>query len=261
MTPEERQLITGLFDRMRNLGSVEKDRDAEALINDRVRAAPDAPYMLVQSVLVQEQALQQAEGRIRDLEDQVRDLESSSQARSPASSGSFLGGLFGSGRPAAQPGNTSVPPIGSRAADFPPPSRDRPASGPFAGPYDAPPPQAAAGGGGGFMRSAMTTAAGVAGGMLAAGAIRDLMGGSAHASTATPAAAAAPAAPAASKENAASGTDATNQQASTADAGNTNTQTVRDEQGDKGSDNTNDNYQDAYDDSSGDWDDGGDFEV
>ena len=251
MTPDERQLITGLFDRMRNLGTVEKDRDAEALINERVRAAPDAPYMLVQSVLVQEEALQQAEARIRQLEEQMRDLEPS-DARAPASGGSFLGGLFGGGRPAAQPGNSSVPPIGSRAADFPPPGRDRPASGPFAGAYDAQPPQAAAGGG--FMRSAMTTAAGVAGGMLAAGAIRDLMGGgsSAQAST-TPSAA--------NKDNAASGTDATNQQASTADTGNTNTQTARDDQADKGRDDKDDNYQDAHDDSSGDWDDGGDFDV
>ena len=58
MTPEERQLIAGLFDRMRSYGAPEKDREAEALINQSVRANPDAPYMLVQSVLVQEQALQ-----------------------------------------------------------------------------------------------------------------------------------------------------------------------------------------------------------
>jgi uncharacterized protein len=255
MTPEERQLITGLFDRMRNLGTVEKDRDAETLINDRVRATPDAPYMLVQSVLVQEQALQQAEARIRQLEEQMRDLEAG-EARAPASGGSFLGGLFGGGRPAGQPTGTSVPPIGSRAADFPPPGRDRAAFGSHAGAYDAQPPQAA-GGGGGFMRSAMATAAGVAGGMLAAGAIRDLMGGSNSAQAST----AATPAPAANKDNAASGTDATNQQASTADAGNNNTQTARDDQGGKGQDEKDDNYQDAYDDSSGDWGDGGDFEV
>ena len=51
MTPDERQLIKGLFDRMRGFGPVEKDRDAEALINDSVRQIPDATYMLVQSVL------------------------------------------------------------------------------------------------------------------------------------------------------------------------------------------------------------------
>jgi hypothetical protein len=54
MTPGERQLVTDLFDRMRGFGPPEKDREAEALINQSVRAMPDASYMLVQSVLVQE---------------------------------------------------------------------------------------------------------------------------------------------------------------------------------------------------------------
>jgi len=51
MTPEERQLISGLFERMRSYGAPDKDRDAEALIAREVRANPDATYMLVQSVL------------------------------------------------------------------------------------------------------------------------------------------------------------------------------------------------------------------
>ena len=73
MTPEERQLIAGLFDRMRSYGAPEKDREAEALINQSVRANPDATYMLVQSVLVQEQALQAANNRVQELEDQLRE--------------------------------------------------------------------------------------------------------------------------------------------------------------------------------------------
>lgn len=43
MTPQERQLITGLFDRMRGFGAPEKDTEAEALINQSVRALPDVP--------------------------------------------------------------------------------------------------------------------------------------------------------------------------------------------------------------------------
>jgi hypothetical protein len=229
MTPEERQLITGLFDRMRGFGTPEKDRDAEALINERVRGTPDAPYMLVQSVLVQEHALQEAETRIRDLEDQIRELQSSGQSRAPVS-GSFLGGLFGGGRPASQPSGTSVPPIGSRAT---PSAYDdqQPYRAPGAAPMQSAPPPAA---GGGFLRSAMATAAGVAGGVLAAGAIRDLLGGNqAHANTA-----------AGNKEGAASGTDNASQQASNAD---------------KGTDNAD--YEQAYDDSDSDWDGGGDFDV
>ena len=171
MTPEERQLVTGLFDRMRGFGSPEKDREAEAMISQSVRAMPDAPYMLVQSVLAQEHALQEAGKRIEDLEAQVRSLQGEGPARSPAGSGSFLGGLLGGGRAASQPGS-SVPAIGSRAV--PSGLGERQGWG-----GQPPSPQAApAAGGGGFLRSAMTTAAGVAGGMLAAGAISNMLGGS-----------------------------------------------------------------------------------
>ena len=172
MTPDERQMITGLFDRMRSYGTPDKDREAEAIISDAVRSTPDAAYMLVQSVLVQEHALQEAGNRLKDLEEQVRSLQGGGQER--AGSGSFLGGLFGGGRPVSQPGASSVPVIGSRAA---PPAYDQDQQRPWA--QAAPQQQSAPPASGGFMRSAMATAAGVAGGMLAAGAIRDLMGGGA----------------------------------------------------------------------------------
>jgi hypothetical protein len=171
MTPDERQLIAGLFDRMRAFALPQKDREAEALINESVRATPDAPYMLVQSVLVQEQALEAANARIQDLEARVRDLEQGGQPQQGG--GGFLGGLFGGTPPERRP--SSVPVIGSRAGSFP--------SVPQSRAQAAPEMQQPAGGG--FMRSAMTTAAGVAGGMLLAEGIRNMLGGSsAHASTA-----------------------------------------------------------------------------
>ena len=49
MNPAERDLIAGLFQRMRDFGAPEKDREAEALISQAVRANPDAAYMLVTS--------------------------------------------------------------------------------------------------------------------------------------------------------------------------------------------------------------------
>ena len=181
MTPEERELINGLFERMRSFGAPEKDRDAEALISQGVRATPDAAYMLVQSVLVQEQALQEAGRRIQDLEEQARELQGGGRERT-SGSGSFLGGLLGTGRAASEPRSGSVPQIGARAT--PSAYDDR---RPWSQPQNAPQQPAAApqAAGGGFLRSAMATAAGVAGGMLAAGAIRDMLGGgSAHANTA-----------------------------------------------------------------------------
>jgi hypothetical protein len=177
MTPEERQLIAGLFDRMRGHSLPEKDRDAETLINEQVRATPDAPYMLVQSVLVQEHALEEAAGRIKALEEQVRALESGAQQQAP-SSGSFLGGLFGAGRAASEPSRGSVPEIGSRATPSAYDSRQSWTPPPGATQQQPPLGAQAAPAGGGFLRSAMATAAGVAGGVLAAGAIRNMLGGS-----------------------------------------------------------------------------------
>src|SRR4029077_4494013 len=48
MNTDERQLITRLFESRRGFGPPDKDREAEALINQLVRANPDAAYMLVQ---------------------------------------------------------------------------------------------------------------------------------------------------------------------------------------------------------------------
>lgn len=234
MTPEERQMITGLFDRMRSYGTPQKDREAEAVINEGVRSTPDAGYMLVQSVLVQEHALKEAGNRIEDLEEQVRNLRNAGQERTPES-GSFLGGLFGGGRPASQPGPGSVPVIGSRA---PAPSAfDQDQQRPWS---QSPPQQAAAPApaGGGFLRSAMATAAGVAGGMLAAGAIRDLMGGTANSNNANTNAPAA--------TNASSGTDTAS------------TETASAEQAQQ--DQEQDALQDASDDDSS-WGDGGDLDI
>ena len=174
MTPEERQLIAGLFDRMRSYGLPDKDREAEALINQSVRANPDAPYMLVQSVLVQEQALQAANDRVTQLEDELRELRG--DARAPARSGGFLSGVWGGGR--REEPRSSVPTIGARSA---------PAAWSQSAPQQQPAQaqqQPTSGGGGGFMKSALATAAGVAGGMLLADSIRNMMSGGAHASPA-----------------------------------------------------------------------------
>jgi hypothetical protein len=173
MTPEERRLIEDLFDRMMSYGAPDKDREAETLIRERVRAMPDAVYMLTQSVLVQEQALEAANERVVELEDRLRALEES-QGGPPRRSGGFLGGGFAGRRGDPDPRPSSVPQVGARATPSP---YDRPSAWgpPPPPPGQAPPPT---GGGGGFMRSAMATAAGVAGGVLAAESIRNMLGGS-----------------------------------------------------------------------------------
>src|ERR671922_263640 len=85
MTPEERNLVVQLFDRLTTLEDAQRDGEAERLIKDGLRQAPNAPYALVQTVLVQDEALKRADARIRELEGAASDAE-------PRDT-SFLGGM------------------------------------------------------------------------------------------------------------------------------------------------------------------------
>ncbi len=68
MQAEERDLIAGLFDRLRPFDSQPRDPEAERLIANFVVRQPSAAYLLTQTVLVQEQALKAAQARIAELE-------------------------------------------------------------------------------------------------------------------------------------------------------------------------------------------------
>ena len=54
MTPEEQNLIEGLFQRLRQADTNPKDAQAEQLIRAKTAELPSATYLLVQAVLVQE---------------------------------------------------------------------------------------------------------------------------------------------------------------------------------------------------------------
>ncbi len=186
MTPDERQMIADLFERMRSFGPVDKDYEADQLIAQLMRQSPDAAYKLVQSVLVQENTIEETGQRVQELEDQVRYLEDQlqrQQAPAPRSGGSFLGGSRGA---PPRPAQGSVP-VTNRSGGLGQASAAPPPSSPWGQQdrgnqqdrgYQQPPmqPQQPARGGG-FFRSAMATAAGVAGGIFAANAIKDMMGG------------------------------------------------------------------------------------
>ncbi len=176
MTPDERQLITGLFERMRPSASQTRDRDAEALIGDQVRAQPYAPYLLSQTVIVQDQALRAANDKIQQLEAQVRQAGGGAP---PQEETSFLGSIgksiFGSGQQnQAQQGRPSLPTTGGLG---PAPLPQEP--GPFRAPGGGGPwaPQGAAPQSSGFLHGALGAAAGVAGGVLLADGIRGLFSG------------------------------------------------------------------------------------
>ena len=149
MQSQERDLIAGLFGRLQQFEAQPRDPEAEALIRDFVARQPASPYLLVQTVLVQEQALKAAQERIAELEAKA--------GAAPAAAG-FLG---------------SAPKIGPWG------SQTQAAAPPAPAPSTRSPLQAAVApqsGGGSFLRSAMATAAGVAGGALLFEGIRSLMG-------------------------------------------------------------------------------------
>jgi uncharacterized protein len=189
MNAEERQLISDLFERLRNVGQIDKDRDAEALIISCARQNPDAGYLLVQNVLVQEHLVQQQQQELQNMQARIQELESmvargQPAARTqPAGNGGFLGGMFGGGARQAAPAPQSVP-VSRQQPTYSQPQSSSPwgrSAAPQQGGYQQPPayqpPQQAPAAGGGFMRSAMGMAAGVAGGMLAANAISNMMKG------------------------------------------------------------------------------------
>jgi uncharacterized protein len=172
MSPEERQLLQGLFDRMRPNANNFRDREAEQLINEQVRSQPYAPYLLAQTVLVQDQALQAANDRLQQLEQHVQELE---QRQQPQGGGGFLSSIFGGGaqqQPA--PPRAPVWNQGGAPQGYPPPNYQQQGYAPppqQGGPWGG---QPQGGGGGGFLHGALGTAAGVAGGVLAADAIGSL---------------------------------------------------------------------------------------
>ena len=81
MTPQESELVVELFDRLAKLETVPRDPDAERLIADGTRRAPHAIYALVQTALLQDEALKRANARIEELQAQVDDAEQPPEPR------------------------------------------------------------------------------------------------------------------------------------------------------------------------------------
>jgi uncharacterized protein len=179
MTPQERQLVDDLFDRLSKVEGAPRDPDAVAAIAEGLRKAPNAVYALVQTVLLQDEALKRANSRIQELE--------AGSAGEQHQSGGFLDSMrdaiFGQDQPRGSVPNVRPPEVGSRPvwnsgqvmqqAQSP----GQYGQAPYGQPYGA--PQAPMGGGGGsFLGTAAAAAAGMVGGSLLLGSIRSMIGGS-----------------------------------------------------------------------------------
>lgn len=177
MTPQERQLIDDLFDRLAKLETSPRDPDADAAILQGLRRAPNAAYALVQTALVQDEALRQAHARIAELEGATDE---------PRAQGSFLdsmrGTIMGRGSvPSVRPGERG-PVWNSGAVIGQTPDNGRfNADPPLGDPRQASPAGGALGGGnpagGSFLGTAAATAAGVIGGSMLMNSMRGLFGG------------------------------------------------------------------------------------
>ena len=188
MTPQERQLVDDLFGRLSKMESAPRDPDAASAIAQGLRSAPNAVYALVQTVLVQDEALKRANSRIQELE--------AGGAPEQTQSGGFLDSMrdaiFGQNQPHGSVPNVRPPEVASRPvwnsgqvmqqAQSPGQYDQGPYGqhdqGPYGQPYGA--PQSPMGGGGSFLGTAAAAAAGVVGGSLLLGSIRSMMGGNRH---------------------------------------------------------------------------------
>jgi len=182
MTPEERNQVTELFERLATLEENPRDREAERLIQDGLRYAPNAPYTMVQTVLIQDEALKRADARIRELETRL------GAGGEPPRQGGFLESMresvFGKRAgsvPTVRPGGeSSSAPMGTPPGYQAQPMAQQPMQ---QQPMGQPMPQPSAGGS--FLGTAAAAAVGVVGGALLADSIRGMMtghrGGQAHA--------------------------------------------------------------------------------
>ena len=161
MTPQERQLVAELFDRLAALENAPRDADAERAIAEGLARAPHGTYALVQTAIVQDEALKRANARIAELE---------GQGAEPPPQGGFLDSMRAAltGRDARRGSVPSVRPPEYNAPP-PPPAYAQPA---YAQPAMAQP----IGTGGSFLGTAAASAAGVIGGAMLLGGIRSMFG-------------------------------------------------------------------------------------
>ena len=185
MTPQERQLIDDLFDRLAKLESAKRDPEAMSAIMQGLRNAPNAVYALVQTTLVQDEALKRADMRIQELEaaagQQAINPAASSIRCATRSSGRTSAGrmvrcpTFARPRWPAAAGRPGTPARCCSRTRRPDNIISRPTASPYGGAQQQ--PSAFGGGGGSFLGTAAAAAVGVVGGSMLAGSLRSMMGG------------------------------------------------------------------------------------
>ncbi len=147
MSPSDTQKLHDFLGQLIQARGIQKDPEANSLIQRAVAQQPDASYLLVQRALLMEQALDAARSRIAMLESQL----DNQQRNSNSNSGSFLDPHSWGNRHRAQPQHQQSQHMSWQHAF---PSFSNRSGGGFL----------RGGGGGGLLGSIAATAAGVAAG-------------------------------------------------------------------------------------------------
>lgn len=146
MDTNDRRLIDDLAQEISTAQPVTKDPEAAQVIEARIGSQPDAVYLLTQAVLLQQDALRQAQAQIDQLQAQL-----AQQRQQQSRGGGLFSGLFGGGQ-----GGFGQAPYGQ--------------------PQYAPPSYAQRGSSS-FLAQAASNAVGIAGGLFLFEGISDLFGG------------------------------------------------------------------------------------
>ncbi len=212
MTQQEQELLNGLIGRVNGTQLPSKDEEAERLLRSALGNNPDALYILSQTVLVQQFAMDNAQRQLTEARAEIERLKATPKAEEH---GSFLGNLFGLGKSDNETRPQAPAPPASQAGYAGAPTGYSPVNNPVPLQYGSPqPPQAQPGygygqpgygygqpgygggmpmgggmfgggggmfgGGGGFLQGAMQTAAGVVAGEFAFKAIEGMFHGGGH---------------------------------------------------------------------------------
>src|SRR5215813_9013753 len=107
MTPQEREMLIALANKVAQAPPPQRDQEAEDLIRDTIGLRPDALYILTQTVLIQNLALEEAQKQIHDL--QQRGSQIQGQGSSFLGSSPLVSQMPPSGQQSS-PGYGSAPP-------------------------------------------------------------------------------------------------------------------------------------------------------
>jgi hypothetical protein len=163
MNQQERAVLRDFLDQLVQVSEVQKNPEADAMINRALVQQPDAAYLLVQRALLLELAIAQAKGRIAELErGQSFTDRSFFDSSLPNSSALMFGASTASLASARAPSGVSGQPVQSAGAT---------GSG-----LTAASMAAQSGSTPSFLGQAAATAAGVAGGAFLFEGVEDLLG-------------------------------------------------------------------------------------